>query len=90
VQYCPEINPEKSQRKPDFDCHSFVFEKKPSTFKKSQTFKIWLQKAKLANLRQTRMNNRAIARRSGDVFFSVPVGWLYHVIAASDFVLALA
>ena len=48
------------------------------------------KKAKLATLRLTRMNYPAIARRSGTLFFVFPIGWLYHVIAASDFVLALA
>ena len=41
-------------------------------------------------MRLTGMYNPATARRSGDVFFSFPIGWLYHAIAASDFVLALA
>jgi len=34
VQYCSEINPEKSQKKPDFVCFFLVFEKKPNTLKK--------------------------------------------------------
>jgi len=34
VQYCSEINPEKSQKKPDFVWLFLVFEKKPNTFKK--------------------------------------------------------
>jgi len=67
-----------------------LFEKKPNTLKKARLSKSVFKKAKLATLRLTRMNNPATARRSGDVFFSFPIGCLYNVIAASDLVLALA
>jgi len=39
-----------SQKKPDFS--DFYFQKKPKVFKKSQNFKIWLKKNKLATLLQ--------------------------------------
>jgi len=45
----PAFPTEKKLEKARF-CLAFLFPKKPKVFKKSQNFKIWLQKAKLATL----------------------------------------
>jgi len=39
---------EKRQKKPDF-VWLFYFQKNPKVFKKSQNFKIWLQKSQIGN-----------------------------------------